>query len=68
MMEKRAPSMMDTESLFSHQSTFDKMAEHVKEAHRGGDVSTKVKDDVKPEAAATPYKLHDFGFMDKGKK
>ena len=44
MMEKRAPTMIDTISLFDHESTFDKMAAHVKEAHNG-DVSTK-KDSV----------------------
>ena len=65
MMEKRAPTMIDTISLFDHESTFDKMAAHVKEAHNG-DVSTK-KDSVIKEIQPTPYKTHDFGFMNKGK-
>ncbi len=68
MMEKRAPSMMGTESLFSYQPSFDKMAEHVKEAHMSGDVSTGFKAPVKQESASTPYRMHDFGFMNKGNK
>ena len=66
MMEKRAPAMMDTVSLFNHQSTFDKMAEHVKEAHNGN-VSTVKKETPIKDLVSSPYKPHDFGFMNKGK-
>ena len=68
MMEKRAPSMMDTMSLFDYQSTFDKMAAHVKESHNNGDVSNKPQQPpVNQQPSLTPYKTHDFSFMNKGK-
>lgn len=66
MMEKRAPAMMDTVSLFDHQSTFDKMAEHVKEAHNG-DVSITKKETPIKEPTTSSYRPHDFSFMNKGK-
>lgn len=68
MMEKRAPRMMDTNSLFGHESTSDKMASHVKSlGGRSGDVSTKQPEFPKVEPPK-PYKP-DFSFMDpKGKK
>lgn len=68
MMEKRAPRMMDTHSLFGHESTFDKMAAHVKSlGGRSGDVSTKQPAFPKVEPTK-PYQRPDFSFMDKGKK
>ncbi len=67
MMEKRAPRMMNTNSLFGHESTFDKMASHVKSlGGRSRDVSTKQPEFPKIEPPK-PYKP-DFSFMDKGKK
>lgn len=68
MMEKRAPRMMDTHSLFGHESTSDKMAAHVKSlGGRSGDVSTKQPEFPKVEPPK-PYKP-DFSFMNpKGKK
>ena len=69
MMEKRAPRMMETNSLFGHESSFDKIASHVKML--SGNVSTK-KPELPPMVQSTPYKHHDFSFMDspmnKGKK
>jgi hypothetical protein len=68
MMEKRAPRMMDTHSLFGHVpavETFDKLAAHVKSI--SGGVSTKQPEFPKIEPPK-PYKP-DFSFMDpKGKK
>lgn len=60
---------MDTNSLFGHESTFDKMAAHVKSiGGRSGDVSTKAPQP--PQAPAPkPYTPPDFSFMNnKGKK
>lgn len=67
-MEKRAPKMMDTHSLFGHESTFDKMASHVKLlGKRSGDVSTTKQGSLQAEPPK-PYKQPDFSFMNKGKK
>lgn len=65
MMEKRAPRMMDTNSLFGYESTFDKLAAHVKYlGGRNGDVS---KDSPEPAKAEPPkpYQQPDFSFMNK---
>ena len=69
MMEKTAPRMMETNSLFEHEDSFTKMARLVKTV--SGNVSTK-KPELPPMVQSTPYKHHDFSFMDspmnKGKK
>ena len=69
MMEKRAPRMMETNSLFEHEDSFTKMARLVKTV--SGNVSTKQPDFPKVEPTK-PYQRPDFSFMDspmnKGKK
>jgi hypothetical protein len=71
MMEKRAPSslLIEKMALRDHTSTFDKMANHVREMH-SGDVSKNKKDNVlelpKVEAPK-PYQMHTFGTNEKGK-
>ncbi len=69
MMEKRAPRMMETDSPYTHEDSFTKMARLVKTV--SGNVSTK-KNELPPMIQTTPYKLADFSFMDspmnKGKK
>lgn len=69
-MEKRAPSrLMEKGSMFGYDSSFDKMANHVKDFHGGvsRDVSTPKNKDIEMPKI-TPYQQPDFSFMDKGKK
>jgi hypothetical protein len=65
MMEKRAPRMMETSSLFEHEDSFTKMARLVKTV--SGNVSTK-KNELPAMIQPTPYKQPDFSFMNKGNK
>jgi len=65
MMEKRAPSpiFMEKMALQDHMSTFDKMANHVKDLH-SGDVSKNKKEENEmfPKMEMPkPYKMHTFG-------
>jgi len=63
MMEKRAPSpiFMETTSLHKHSSSFDKMANHIKELH-SGDVSKNKKQENPLPKMEMPqsYKMHTF--------
>ena len=71
MMEKRAPSPLFIEkmALKDHVSTFDKMANHVKDLH-SGDVSKNKKEagsELPQMEPPKPYKMHTFGTNEKGK-
>ena len=71
MMEKRAPSslLIEKMALRDHTSTFDKMANHVKEMH-SGDVSKNKKEagsEFPKMESPKPYQMHTFGTNEKGK-
>lgn len=68
MMEKRAPRLMETNSLLNYESSFDKMANHVKDLHapKSGDVSKSQP--IVGLSPPKPYQMPSFDFMNKGRK